>query len=60
MAEAVQATVARARFDRDLSNVTYEIYLLHPAALLIVAHFVGHLSKYRQMPAVVLPEELQG
>jgi len=43
-----------ARLDRDLSNVTYEIYLLHPAALLIVAHFVGHLSKYRQMPAIAL------
>ena len=43
-----------ARLDRDLSNVTYEIYLLHPAALLIVAHFVGHLSKYRQMPVIVL------
>jgi peptidoglycan/LPS O-acetylase OafA/YrhL len=43
-----------ARFDRDLSNVTYEIYLLHPAALLIVAHFVGHLSKYRQMPVIAL------
>jgi peptidoglycan/LPS O-acetylase OafA/YrhL len=43
-----------ARLDRDLSNVTYEIYLLHPAALLIVAHFVGHLSKYRQMPVIAL------
>lgn len=43
-----------ARFDRDLSNITYEIYLLHPAALLIIAHFVGHLSKYRQLPAIVM------
>jgi peptidoglycan/LPS O-acetylase OafA/YrhL len=44
----------RARLDRDLSNVTYEIYLLHPAALLIVAHFVGQLSKYRQLPVIAL------
>jgi peptidoglycan/LPS O-acetylase OafA/YrhL len=43
-----------ARLDRDLSNVTYEIYLLHPAALLIVAHFVGDVSKYRQLPVIVL------
>jgi len=43
-----------ARFDRDLSNVTYEIYLLHPAALLVVAHFVGDVSKYRQLPAIAL------
>jgi peptidoglycan/LPS O-acetylase OafA/YrhL len=43
-----------ARFDRDLSNVTYEIYLLHWTAVGIVAHFCGHISKYDQLPAIMI------
>jgi peptidoglycan/LPS O-acetylase OafA/YrhL len=43
-----------ARLDRDLSNLTYEIYLLHESALLVVAYLVGSLSKYQQLPVIVL------
>ena len=42
------------RFDRDLSNVTYEIYLLHLSAIAIVHHYVGGLSRYQQIPALAL------
>jgi peptidoglycan/LPS O-acetylase OafA/YrhL len=43
-----------AKIDRDFSNITYEIYLSHVSVLAIVEHFVGNLSKYQQLPALVL------
>jgi peptidoglycan/LPS O-acetylase OafA/YrhL len=43
-----------ARIDRDLSNVTYELYLLHFSALVVVTHFLGDRSKYQQLPAIML------
>ncbi|MDR3537595.1 MAG: acyltransferase, partial [Acetobacteraceae bacterium] len=45
---------AIGRIDRDLSNVTYEIYLFHWSAATIIGHFIGTWSKYQQLPIIVL------
>lgn len=41
------------KFDRDLSNLTYEVYLLHVFVLDFVAYCfpqIGHYSHYKQIP----------
>ncbi len=39
-----------SRMDRDLGNITYEVYLLHEISIMIIQHFVGKLSHYAQIP----------
>jgi peptidoglycan/LPS O-acetylase OafA/YrhL len=47
------ATSLLGRSDRDLGNITYEIYLLHWPVLSVMEHFVGHVNSLRQLPALV-------
>jgi peptidoglycan/LPS O-acetylase OafA/YrhL len=42
------------RYDRDLSNITYEVYLLHLSAFVVVDHYIAGLSHYKQMPFLLL------
>jgi peptidoglycan/LPS O-acetylase OafA/YrhL len=39
-----------SQMDRDLGNITYEVYLLHEVSIMIIQHFVGRLSHYAQIP----------
>jgi peptidoglycan/LPS O-acetylase OafA/YrhL len=43
-----------AGIDRDLSNLTYEVYLLHVVVLDVFANFLAGYSHYRQLPFLVL------
>ncbi len=61
MAPYAMATVRKAPpanrrlagFDRDLSNVTYEIYLIHWTLAGLILYFFGHWSHYKQLPIIV-------
>lgn len=43
-----------ARIDRDLSNLSYEIYLLHVSALSLVIRLSGHASGSERAPIVLV------
>ncbi len=43
-----------ARIDRDLSNLTYEVYLLHVVVLDAFARVLAGHNHYRQLPFLVL------
>jgi len=42
------------RIDRHLSNVTYDVYLLHWSAATALLRFAGDISAYQRLPLIVL------
>jgi len=50
---AARKRAANPRFDRDLGNVTYVVYLMHMSFVALIAHFEGNWSRYQQLPTIV-------
>jgi len=49
----VRKRAGNPRFDRDLGNVTYVVYLMHMSFVALIAHFEGGWSRYQQLPTIV-------
>ena len=54
MATVHQSGVLPRSLDRHLSNLTYDIYLLHWPAAVALLQFAGDLSTYQRLPLVIL------